>query len=139
MSSIKDELRIQAPVNKVYEALTRQAGYRGWWNAVGEVVESVGGEVKLHFVKDGNPVNMRFRVDEMKANEGVRWTCVGHDMPSWIGTTLDWRLKGSGDAAVVSFEHSGWKEGAPEAVAQGWKHFLGSLKSYVETGKGQPW
>jgi uncharacterized protein YndB with AHSA1/START domain len=139
MDSIKDEVRIQAPVSKVYEALTRQAGYRGWWNAVGEVAEVVGGEAKLHFIKEGKPVNMRFRIDEMKASDCVRWTCVAHDAPNWVGTSLTWRIKEAGGAAVVSLDHSGWKDAAPDVVAQGWKHFVGSLKSYVETGTGQPW
>jgi uncharacterized protein YndB with AHSA1/START domain len=139
MNAIKDEIRIQAPASKVYDALTRQAGYRGWWNAAGEVAESVGGEAKLRFVKDGNPVNMRFRIDEMRANDCVRWTCIAHDMPSWVGTTLTWRLKEAGGTTVVSFDHGGWKDAAPEPVVQGWKHFMASLKSYVETGTGHPW
>jgi hypothetical protein len=42
-------------------------------------------------------------------------------------------------AVRVSFEHGGWKGAPPEPVMQGWKHFLGSLKAYVETGTGQPW
>lgn len=139
MNSIKDEIRIHGTASKIYEALIRQAGYRGWWNAVGEVAETVGGEAKLRFVKDGNPVNMRFRIDEMKANESVRWTCVAHDMPSWVGTALTWRIKEAGGAVGVALDHSGWKDAAPDVVAQGWKHFLRSLKSYVETGTGQPW
>jgi uncharacterized protein YndB with AHSA1/START domain len=139
MSAIKDEVRIQGTATKVYEALTRQSAYRGWWNAVGDVAEAVGGEAKLRFVKEGNPVNMRFRIDEMRANECVSWTCTAHDMPSWVGTTLSWRIKEAGGAVMVSFDHSGWKDAAPDPVVQGWKHFLGSLKSYVETGTGQPW
>ncbi|HUP49601.1 MAG TPA: SRPBCC domain-containing protein [Thermoanaerobaculia bacterium] len=139
MNAIRDEVRIQAAASKVHEALTRQAGYRGWWNSAAEVAEVVGGEAKLRFVKDGNPVNMRFRIDEIKANERVRWTCVAHDMPSWVGTTLAWRLAEAGPATMLSLEHGGWKDPAPDTVAQGWKHFLGSLKSYVETGSGQPW
>jgi uncharacterized protein YndB with AHSA1/START domain len=139
MSSIKDEVRIVAPIAKVYAALVTQAGYRGWWNAVADVPEKVGGEAQLRFVKDGMPVNMRFRIDEMKPNQGVRWTCIAHDMPSWVGTTLDWKLSEGGGGVLVSFEHAGWKDAAPEPVAQGWKHFLGSLKLYVETGTGQPW
>ena len=139
MSSIRDESRIQAPAAKVYEALTRQAGYRGWWNVVGEIAESVGGEAKLRFVKDGKPVNMRFRIDELTTNERVGWTCVAHDMPSWVGTSLTWRLAEAGGAVVVSLAHSGRQDAGPEMVAQGWKHFLGSLRSFVETGTGQPW
>lgn len=139
MKSIKQEVRIKGSGHQVYEALTLQAGYRAWWNKAGEVPEAVGGEPKLHFVKDGQPVEMRFRIDEMKEDAAVRWTCVAHDMPSWVGTTLNWRLAEQGTDVVVSFEHAGWKDAAPEAVAQGWQHFVGSLKSYVETGTGQPW
>jgi uncharacterized protein YndB with AHSA1/START domain len=139
MSSIKDEVRIKGTLQKVYDALTQQQGYRGWWNAVAEVPERAGGEAQLRFVKDGQPVNMRFRIDETRPNEGVRWTCTAHDMPSWVGTTLNWKLSESDGDVVVSFEHAGFQGAAPEPVAQGWKHFLGSLKSYVETGTGQPW
>ena len=118
MKSIKDEARIQATASKVYEALTTQAGYRGWWNKARDVGQTVGSEAKLYFVKDGQPVNMRFRIDEMKPNASVRWTCVSHDMPSWVGTTLDWRIKEAGGTVVVSFEHAGWKDDTPEPVAQ---------------------
>ncbi len=139
MSSIKQEIRIKGNVRKVYDALTQEVGYRGWWNKAGEVPEVVGAEAKLHFVKDGQPVSMRYRIDEMKTDEGVRWTCIGHDMPSWIGTTLSWRFKEQGGDVLVYFEHAGWKDTPPEPVVQGWQHFLGSLKSFVETGTGQPW
>jgi uncharacterized protein YndB with AHSA1/START domain len=139
MSSIKDEIRIQASPGKVYEALTQQAGYRGWWNKVGEVPEKVGEEAQLRFVKDGQPVNMRFRIDEMKPSELVRWTCIAHDAPPWIGTILTWRIKDSGGTTLVSLDHAGWKDAPPEPVAQGWRHFIASLKAYVETGTGQPW
>ena len=138
MNSIKQEVRINASAEQAYQALTRQSGYRSWWNAAGEVPETVGGEAKLHFVQDGQPIEMQFRIDEMKEGEVVRWTCVGHSMPSWVGTTLTWRLKGQGVEVLVSFEHAGWKDEAPAAVARGWQYFVGSLKSYLETGTGQP-
>lgn len=139
MSAIKDEVRISASADNTYRALTRQEGYRGWWNAAGEVDEKVGGEAKLRFVKDGNPVNMRFHIDETKPNESVRWTCVGHDMQSWVGTTLTWRIKAAGDGVLVTLDHDGWNDAPPEPVIQGWKYFLQSLKAYLETGAGQPW
>jgi len=52
---------------------------------------------------------------------------------------LNWRLAAASGATVVALEHSGWKDAPPEMVAQGWKHFLGSMKAYLETGTGQPW
>lgn len=139
MKAIEQEIRVNAPVNKVYAALTEQAGYRGFWNEVAEVPDAVGGEAKLQFVKDGMPVGMRFRIEELTSNERVRWSCVKHDMPSWVGTTLSWQLAGDGKTTLVRFRHDGWKDGAPEPVVQGWKHFVSSLKGYVETGTGQPW
>jgi uncharacterized protein YndB with AHSA1/START domain len=122
----------------VYEALTTQAGYRGWWNKVGEVAQEVGGEAKLCFDKQGTEVNMRFRIEELAPQKAVRWTCIAHDMPSWVNTTLHWQIEGNGEQTLVSLDHAGWSE-APTEVAQGWKHFLSSLKSYLETGTGQPW
>ena len=56
MKSIKDEARIQATASKVYEALTTQTGYRGWWNKAENVGQTVGSEAKLYFVKNGQPV-----------------------------------------------------------------------------------
>jgi uncharacterized protein YndB with AHSA1/START domain len=139
MSSIHDEISINAPAAKVYQALATHAGYRGWWNAVAEVPAAPGGEAQLRFVKDGTPVNMSYRIDQLQPTQSVHWTCTAHDMPGWVGTTLDWSLEESGGKTRVVFEHAGWKDVVPAPVAQGWKHFLGSLKSYVETGTGQPW
>jgi uncharacterized protein YndB with AHSA1/START domain len=139
MSSIKDEIRIEAGAGAAYEALTTQAGYRGWWNKVAEVPDEIGGTARLRFVKDGNPINMQFRIDALEPRASVRWTCIAHDMPSWIDTTLTWRITEAGGGVLVALDHDGWTGAPPESVAQGWRHFLGSLKSYLETGTGQPW
>jgi uncharacterized protein YndB with AHSA1/START domain len=119
---------LNAPRRRVFEAWTRPDLMTRWlspgrdWMRTGTADVKVGG-----------------RVDEMSPNQRVRWTCVGHDDPSWVGTWLDWRLAGTGDAVIVSLQHGGWKEAAPDAVAQGWRHFMGSLKAHLETGTGQPW
>jgi len=138
-SSIKEKLIVRGSTTKVFEALTQQAGYTGWWSKDCQIAKKVGEESKLKFNKEGTIVSMRFRLDEASAKKSVRWTCVGHDMESWIGTTLRWDLAADGPATEVSFEHGGWKGDAPEPVVQGWRHFVGSLRSFVETGQGQPW
>jgi uncharacterized protein YndB with AHSA1/START domain len=138
-SSIKDTLTIRSPDAKVFDALTSQAGYLGWWSKDCQIAQKPGEESRLKFIKDGNAVNMRFRLDQAVPGKSVRWTCVGHDMESWIGTTLRWNLAADGDVTHVKFEHADWKGEPPEPVWQGWRHFLGSLRSYVETGQGQPW
>ena len=139
MSSIKEKLIVRGSAHRVFEALTSQAGYLGWWSKDCQIAQKPGDESRLKFNKEGTIVSMRFRLDETAREKSVRWTCVGHDMESWVGTTLAWDLVPDADATEVSFEHAGWKGDAPEPVRQGWRHFLGSLRSYVETGQGQPW
>jgi uncharacterized protein YndB with AHSA1/START domain len=139
MNTIKEKLIVRGKPGKVYEALTTPTGYRGWWSKDCQIAQKPGEESALKFNKDGNIVSMRFRLDDTLPERSVRWTCVGHDMASWVGTTLKWDLVSDGDATEVSFEHGGWTGQAPEPVVQGWRYFMGSLRSYVETGQGQPW
>jgi uncharacterized protein YndB with AHSA1/START domain len=139
MNRIKEKLIVRGTPAEVFQALTTPSGYQGWWSKECQIAARPGEESKLKFNKEGNIVNMRFRLDATEADRAVRWTCVAHDMDSWIGTTLSWQLAPDGDATEVSLEHGGWKGDAPEPVVQGWRHFVGSLRSYVETGHGQPW
>jgi uncharacterized protein YndB with AHSA1/START domain len=139
MNGIKEKLMVRENTAKVFEALTTPAGYNGWWSKDCQIAQKAGDESKLKFNKEGTFVTMRFRLDATDPGRSVRWTCVGHDMDSWIGTTLAWSLAPDGDATELTLEHGGWQGPAPEPVVQGWRHFIGSLRSYVETGQGQPW
>jgi uncharacterized protein YndB with AHSA1/START domain len=140
MSTIKDEVKIDASADKAYAALTKEKDYRGWWSKDCQIADRVGGESSLSFNKGGSIVKMRFRTDTMEKGARVKWTCIGHDMDSWVGTTLSWSIVKDGAGVRVALVHDGWKaETPPEMVAQGWKHFLGSMKQYLETGVGQPW
>ena len=139
MNVIRDEVRIRTKPEKVFQALTTQAGYNGWWSKDCEIGSKPGDECRLTFDKAGTKVTMRYRIDRVDAREGIRWTCIAHDMAPWVGTFLEWRIKEEKDAVHVSFAHEGWKDAPPEPVVQGWKHFLGSMKKYLETGTGEPW
>lgn len=46
---------------------------------------------------------------------------------------------GQGRLEASDGEYGGWKGDAREPVVRGWRHFVGSLRSFVETGEGQPW
>ena len=117
MTSINDEVRISAPARRVYEALSRQAGYRGWWNTVAQVAEAVGGDAQLRFDKGGTPVNMRFRIDEKSSNERVQWTLRSPRPPElgWYDADMAaqgcWRRSGS---RVEAFH------GQPQGVCRDW-------------------
>jgi uncharacterized protein YndB with AHSA1/START domain len=139
MSAIKDYITINASPDEAQAALTTQAGYLGWWSKDCQIADRVGGESRLAFNKGGSIVKMRFRTDVVEDGR-IEWTCIAHDMDSWIGTTLNWSISKERDGVRVALVHDGWKsETPPDMVVGGWKHFLGSMKQYLETGVGQPW
>jgi uncharacterized protein YndB with AHSA1/START domain len=138
MAVINDSVRVHTNATKAHAALTSPDSYRGWWSKNCAIGPQVGRESLLYFDKAGTIVAMRFRIDAIE-RERIKWTCVAHDTPSWVGTTLEWRLASTDGDVEIALTHDGWKDHAPEAVSQGWKHFLGSLKRYLETGVGEPW
>lgn len=139
MGTVLEKVIVRGSGDKVFAALTEQAGYNGWWSKDCSIGRKAGDESTLKFNKEGMIVTMRWRVDEVVPGRSVRWTCIGHDMPSWVGTTLRWDIVAADQATELSLHHSGWQGEAPEPVVQGWRHFVGSLRSWVETGTGQPW
>ena len=58
----------------------------------------------------------------------------------WIGTTVSFDLRQSGEHAIVLFKHQGWKEPVEfmHHCSSKWATYLMSLKSLVETGRGLP-
>ncbi|TDO47365.1 uncharacterized protein YndB with AHSA1/START domain [Kribbella sp. VKM Ac-2527] len=120
---------------EVYKALTTIEGLSGWWaeNTTGET--AVGGVIEFRFVAGG----FDMKVIELKPGERVLWEVV--DGPAeWIGTLVDWQLKHDGDYTIILFKHEGWKEPIEfmHHCSTKWAVFLMSLKSLVETGKGDP-
>jgi uncharacterized protein YndB with AHSA1/START domain len=70
----RKELLIEAPCEKVYQTLTTNHGIAGWWTGKvqGEHVE--GGTVRMEFEGPGHMIEMR--VDELRDQELVAWTCL---------------------------------------------------------------
>lgn len=78
-------------------------------------------------------------VTELTPGHQVRWSCVG-GADEWLGTTLSFELTETGDETAVLFTHAGWRDPS-EFMAHctaRWAYFLLSVKSYLETGKSNP-
>ncbi len=138
MAEIKHIFHINAPIEKVFEAITDVAGLQQWWTqdtkGSGEVGE------RLHF-QFGNGGFIKFEVLEKKSPEFVRWKCFDAH-PEWIGTEATFNLSSSEEGKVrVSFVHSGWEE-ASDFFAScnfSWARYFISLRSYCEGGTGDPY
>jgi uncharacterized protein YndB with AHSA1/START domain len=137
----RKELLIEAPCEKVYQTLTTNHGIAGWWTGKvqGEHVE--GGTVRMEFEGPGHMIEMR--VDELRDQELVAWTCLTHNsFPEWPSTKVNFALKAESKASCkLSFGHLGLKSYCEcyGDCSRGWDHFLASLTSFCETGAGSPW
>lgn len=152
-TTIRHELRLTADTEAARAAVVSLDGIRGWWaKDATSTGEEPGSEHVLRFVKGDRTVAMTFRVDAVE-DDRVTWTCTDNGNPIWPGTTLTWRIEAlagrdgvgtDGDRGTrVVFEHAGFRVSADHPAyamtVEGWRHFVDSLRSYVETGAGEPW
>ena len=141
---IVHEFPIETSAEKLYAALTTQVGINGWWAKDCQPAAAEGGVSVMRFNKQGQIVEMQFRVDELQDNQGTRWTCVQNPNPAWINTQLEFAIRENGSGSMLRFAHTGWDaqwKGQPpyEMTKETWQGFMTSLKNYCENGVGAPW
>ena len=136
MVDILHRVGIKSQVADVYTALTTAEGLAGWWTTKTEGDgDEVGGVVQFRFGAGG----FDMKVLELDTDKHVLWEVV--DGPEeWMGTHVRWDIAQADDYTVVLFKHEGWKEPVEfmHHCSTKWAIFLMSLKSLVETGKGNP-
>ncbi|MDD2686751.1 MAG: SRPBCC domain-containing protein [Gallionella sp.] len=146
MNSFKHDLILAAPAMKVYEALTTQHGIQNWWTKSSEVGTTVGETITIRF---GQTFKV-MRIEGLRPATEVRWNVIDAHLVApgltrvneWIGTTILFLLTPQSSTVTrVQLEHIGLTPQVEcyEICSQGWNQFLGSLQSYVETGKGSPY
>lgn len=123
-------------IDEVYQALTTREGLAGWWttDTNGEGTE-VGNTIEFRFGAGG----FDMKVKKLQAPHLVEWE-VTDGPEEWIGTTVRFELKQDGDYVIVLLQHLNWREVVEFMYhcSTKWAVFLLSLKSLVETGKGNP-
>lgn len=146
MTSFKFDLLVAAPAAKVFEALTTQQGIQSWWTTSSEVGTAVGEHITIRF---GNTFKV-MQIEALYHATEVRWRVVDAHLVvpglartnEWLGTTIVFQLAPeSGAATRLALEHIGLTPQVEcyDICSQGWAQFLGSLKAYLETGKGSPY
>jgi uncharacterized protein YndB with AHSA1/START domain len=139
MYSIENQIEIQASPSRVLEALTTKEGIAGWWTQDVDC-NSDTREATFRFAKPQGLMAVTFKVE--RADEsGVVMTCIREQHNAdWLGTKLEFKLRGAGAATRVVLLHAGYraKNEVYEMCTKGWGYFLASLQSYLQTGKGTP-
>ncbi len=131
MATLYHEIRIDAPPERVYEALTTTEGLRGWWTPDASAEPIVGSIAVFGFYN--RAVVFRMRIDALRPNRRVDWTCVG-DYESWLNTRISWQLKKVDGGTLTKFRHAGWPSvrGTFAETNTTWGALMYHLKSYCE-------
>jgi len=137
MAAIVTERIIEAPSERVWDALTQPDEIAGWWAQEARVKPEVGSVGVFRFRPPAG--DLQFEVAEMVQNKHVHWVS-RHGPPQWAGTSVIWQLEPIPNGTRLLFTHDGFvkKNEAYEQTRGNWDYFLDSLKSYLETGKGTP-
>jgi uncharacterized protein YndB with AHSA1/START domain len=139
MAAILKELTIQATPRRVWDALTKPDEIARWWTDDLRVTPEVGTLAEFRF-SQGTFV-IQFEVAELDEESNVAWiTRQGPSTGHWTGTNVTWQLEPVHNGTKLVFNHDNFAQADRryEITRAWWEHFLGSLKSYLETGHGTP-
>jgi uncharacterized protein YndB with AHSA1/START domain len=131
---------IKASLDKVYKALATPEGVAGWWTTDTTGDRKAGGMINFRFTAAGHEIGaFSMKILELHANTRVVWQVVTGPA-EWVGTKIHFELKQEDDFTIVLFKHLGWKEPVEFMYhcSTKWGTFLMSMKSLLETGKGNP-
>ncbi len=137
MAEIRHRVGIRGTAAEVYRLLATDDGLSKWWTADTSGAGDVGSIIHFRFGNDGP----RFEVTELVPNKRVRWRHHGEMPGAWMRTEILFELHTDDKQVIVNFSHYNWRQ-ADEFLAHcstKWGVFMMSLKSCIETGKGQPY
>lgn len=141
MTDILHRVGIHSSPNEVYKALATRDGLAAWWTNNTQGESKIGGALHFRFSHpDGVEIGgFDMKVLELDPARHVLWQVTGGP-DEWIGTKIRFDLKQEGDYTIVLFKHQDWKDAVEfmHHCSTKWAIFLMSLKSLVETGKGDP-
>lgn len=133
-------LRIAAPADVVFDAVTTPETLAAWWSPVTGSGRT-GGELRFPMVADQPPLLVR--VDEATRPTTVRWTVLECTfMTDWEGTRPTFTVTPLDDGSCeLTFEHVGLTDDleCKDMCSRSWDHFVRtSLREVAEGGPGAP-
>jgi Activator of Hsp90 ATPase homolog 1-like protein len=137
MPDIRHRVGIDATVEAVYEKIATREGIASWWSSDVEGESRPSGHLTFWFGRPEPAAVME--VVDLTAPRHVGWRCVeGPD--EWVGTTVDFEVKRSGEETALVFTHADWPEPVEfmHHCSTKWAYFLLGLKAGLEGGKATP-
>ena len=123
----------------IYRAVSTADGLRGWWS---KNVTIEDGSAEILLLRFPSAHVARIRLANGEAASRVEWDVLDHNaMPEWPGTKLVFVVEQNGPrTSRLQFQHVGLCPGCDcfVAVDNAWGYLMGSLKDFLEKGKGRP-
>ena len=137
MAEIRHRVGIRGSAADIYELLTTDGGLSKWWTSDTSGAGQPGSIIRFRFGGGGPD----FIVMELIPERLVRWQHTGEMPGDWKGTEVSFELREDDKQTIVEFSHYNWSSSDAFLAhcSTKWGVFMMSLKSCIETGKGQPW
>lgn len=130
---------IKSGIEDVFKAVSTENGIRGWWCLECSSEEKLHGVSKMNFHPGGKLFEMKFITEGLLENKLVLWKCIGNTNPQWLDTEVSFEMKPSVNSVELKFSHKKFPKGYDSKMENiNWGKFMDSLKSYCETGTGNP-
>ncbi|WP_297984329.1 SRPBCC domain-containing protein [uncultured Chryseobacterium sp.] len=131
--------RVNAPVEKVWNALTDKSEMKNWYFDIPDFELGVHNEFNFYEPGGENKFHHHGEILEIEPNAKLKHTWSYPEF-SKEKTLVKWELERDGDATNVTLTHKGLenfdhlgKDFGHESFEAGWKELVGkSLKDYVE-------
>lgn len=122
--------------SKVFNAITTQKGLSNWWTTETQASPEVNSIASFRFLPD---YHNEMKVTKLEKNKRVEWLCITGD-PQWVGTKFIFNIEPEKDSINLRFSHTDWRETTDlfAVCNYHWGLYMKSLKTYIETGKGNP-
>jgi len=130
------QLNIATTPEKLFQAITTEAGLAGWITPKAKAQATVGSMTELTF-DSGNTLG--FRIETLERPGRVIWA-PAQAPAEWLESRLTFAISSAGSASTLIFSHSGLPEGYPAYgfFTYCWGQYIRSLKLFLETGIGEP-
>ena len=89
MKSIRHELLIGAPAEKIYSAITTEEGLSAWWTPETKAKPGLNSVARFGF---GPEYFKEMKITDLKSPRLVKWICIT-GAGEWIGTNISFELQ----------------------------------------------
>lgn len=135
METIRHKLVVKASPEQVYEAVTTQDGIKGWW------CKDTTAKPELGFLNlfIFGPYRNEMKVTALEPAKKVEWQCM-QSVDEWVDTSISFELEEKNGNTILRFQHAHWRAATDffAACNYDWALFMKSLKTFCETGTGNP-